>query len=118
MERAAQFKNLQRPASLRRRREPALLADALVSLMGAGQAGVAKRYEMVGTLSEVWAQLLPTELEQHCRVIDLSAGRLTVEADSPSYLYELRLSNRQLVEHLRQNCPAAKVRTLRVVLAR
>ena len=109
---------MEHAAQIRRKNQPALLADALVSLMGADNTGVAKRYEAASRLSEIWTRILPPELAEHCRIIDLSAGRLTVEADSPSYLYELRISSRQLVEHLRLECPAAKVRAVKIVLAR
>ena len=95
-----------------------MLADVLVNLMQAGQAGVAKRYEAASWLSEAWVRILPPELAEHCRIIDLSGSCLTVEADSPSYLYELRISSHQLVEHLRRNCPAVKVKTIKVVLSR
>ncbi|MFH1371140.1 MAG: DUF721 domain-containing protein [Planctomycetota bacterium] len=102
----------------RRRRQPALLADALANMMGAGHAGIAQRCEAAGRIAEAWEQLLPAGLAEHCRVIDLSAGCLTVEADSPSYLYELRISSHQIVEHLRGACPAAKVRAIKIVLTR
>jgi hypothetical protein len=109
MESATQF---------RRRQQPALLADALANIMEARHTGIARRYEAAGRVTEVWAQLLPTGLAEHCRVIDLSGGLLTVEADSPSYLYELRISSHQLVEHLRLGCPEAKVRAIKVMLTR
>ena len=102
----------------RRRQQPALLADALVNIMEARHTGIVQRYEAASRIAETWAQLLPVELAQHCRVVDLSAGCLTVEADSPSYLYELRISSHQLVECLRCDCPAAKVRAIKVVLSR
>jgi predicted nucleic acid-binding Zn ribbon protein len=85
--------------------------------MDAPRAGLSQRYEAASKLCSLWVQLLPTELAQHCRVVDLSAGLLTIEADSPSYMYELRISSRQLLEHLRKGCPAAKVRDIRVMLA-
>jgi hypothetical protein len=109
MESATQF---------RRQKQPALLANALANIMGANHAGIVRRYETANRITEVWAQLLPPELAQHCRVVDLSGGLLTVEADSPSYLYELRISSHQLVEYLRRDCPAAKVRAIKVTLAR
>lgn len=118
MESATQFRRQQQLASPRRRRGPALLADALANMMESGHTGVARRYETASRITEVWAQLLPAELAQHCRVVDLSGGLLTVEADSPSYSYELRISSHQLVEHLRRGCPAAKVRAIKVMLAR
>jgi predicted nucleic acid-binding Zn ribbon protein len=98
--------------------QPALLADALAEMMGAPRNGINQRYEAASRLSLFWADLLPPALAQHCRVVDLSAGTLTVEADSPSYLYELRISSHQLIQYLRQGCPLAKVRDIKVILAR
>jgi predicted nucleic acid-binding Zn ribbon protein len=102
---------------VRRRSRPTLLGEALADVMEPGRAGVSQRYETAGRLCTLWAQLLPPELAQHCRVVDLSDGLLTVEADSPSYMYELRISSLQLVGHLRQGCPVAKVRAIKVMLA-
>jgi predicted nucleic acid-binding Zn ribbon protein len=79
--------------------------------------GLSQRYEAANQIYLLWAQLLPPELAQHCRVVDLSGGLLTVEADSPSYMYELRISSHQLVGYLRQGCPAAKVRAIKITLA-
>ena len=101
----------------RRRSEPTPLADALVKMMEPRHTGISQRYEAASQLSEVWAQLLPPEMVQHCRVVDLSAGQLTVEVDSPSYMYELRISSHQLVEHLRLRCPQAKLRAIKITLA-
>ena len=97
--------------------QPALLADALADVMEAPRAGLSHRYEAASQLCALWAQLLPPVLAQHCRVVDLSAGLLTVEADSPSYMYELRISSHRLVECLRNSCPVARVRAIKVMLA-
>jgi len=101
----------------RHRSEPTLLADALVKMMEPRHTGISQRYEAASRLGEAWAQLLPPEMVRHCRVVDLSAGQLTVEVDSPSYMYELRISSQQLVEHLRQECPEAKLRAIKITLA-
>lgn len=93
------------------------MGEALAGLMSPGKTGLAQRYEMAGRIREVWMQLLPPELSQHCRVVDLSQGLLTIEADSPSYMYEVRISSSQLIGFLRQGCPAAKIRAIKVMLA-
>ncbi len=103
---------------VRRRSQPTLLGEALAEVMEPGRTGVSQRYETAGRLCSLWTQLLPPEMAQHCRVVDLSGGLLTVEADSPSYMYELRISSHQLVGYLRQGCPAAKVRAIKITLTR
>jgi predicted nucleic acid-binding Zn ribbon protein len=102
---------------VRHRSQPALLSQPLGELMASRPTGLSQRYEAANQICLLWAQLLPPELAQHCRVIDLSGGVLTVEADSPSYMYELRISSHQLVGHLHQGCPAAKVRAIKITLA-
>jgi len=97
---------------------PTLLADALIELMQPSHTGLSQRYKAASQICSQWAQILPPELAQHCRVVDVSAGIITVEADSPSYLYELRISSQQLVQYLRQGCPSAKVTAMKVILAR
>lgn len=100
-----------------RRSQPALLAEALAEVMEPRRTGITQRYEAASRLNEAWAQLLPEEMTRRCRIVDLTAGLLTVAADSPSYMYELRISSSQLVEHLRQLCPEAKLRAVKIVLA-
>jgi hypothetical protein len=101
----------------RHRSEPTLLADALVKMMEPRRTGISQRYEAASQLGEVWAQALPEEMVRRCRIVDLAAGLLTVEVDSPSYMYELRISSQQLVEHLRRECPEAKLRAIKITLA-
>jgi hypothetical protein len=81
------------------------------------RTGITQRYEAAGRLSEVWAQLLPEEMSRRCRIVDLAAGLLTVSVDSPSYMYELRISSNQLVEQLQRECPEAKLRAMKIMLA-
>jgi hypothetical protein len=101
----------------RRRSQPALLAEALAEVMEPRRTGITQRYEAASRLNEVWAQLLPEEMTRRCRIIDLAAGVLAVEVDSPSYMYELRISSHQIVEHLRRECPEAKLKAMKITLA-
>ena len=100
----------------RRKSEPAPLAEALAEVMEPRRTGITQRYEAASRLSEVWAQLLPEEMARRCRIVDLAEGLLTVSVDSPSYMYELRISSNQLVEHLRRECPEAKLRAMKITL--
>ena len=106
-----------RTQQFRRRSEPAPLAEAIAKVMEPRRTGITQRYEAASRLSEAWAQLLPEEMARRCRITDLAAGLLTVQVDSPSYMYELRISSHQLVEHLQRECPEAKLRAMKIVLA-
>jgi hypothetical protein len=98
------------------RQQATPIGEALAKFMEPGPAGLTKRYETGSQIQTLWTQLLPEVLSQHCRIIDLSGGMLTVEADSPSFLYEMRISSQQLVKFLRQGCPSAKIREIKVKL--
>jgi hypothetical protein len=98
--------------------QAAPIGEAIAKFMEPGPLGLTKRYETASKICALWTQLLPEVLSQHCRIVDLSQGMLTVEADSPSFLYEMRISSQQLVKFLRQDCPSAKIREIKVVLAR
>ncbi|MBN2019080.1 MAG: DUF721 domain-containing protein [Sedimentisphaerales bacterium] len=98
--------------------QPAYLGDVLAKLIEPGPAGLARRYETCDKLRFLWSQLLPPVMAEHCRLVDFSQGVLVVEADSPSFLYELRMSSKEIVKHLKQSYPAAKIREIKVILAR
>ncbi|MHC4738008.1 MAG: DciA family protein [Planctomycetota bacterium] len=70
-----------------------------------------------GPVAEAWGHLLPEELSQHCRISDISGGQLKVLVDSPSYAHELRMCCPELLEELRQECPRAKIKKIRVVIS-
>jgi len=106
------------PQSQRFRTQPAPLKDALAKFIEPGPEALAKRFETSSKISQLWSQLLPPVLAQHCRIVEFSRGQLTVEADSPSFLYEMRISSQQLIQYLRQGCPSAKLRAIKVILAR
>ena len=65
---------------------------------------------------EVWSRLLPEELCGHCEIIDISGGQLTVQADSPSYVYELQLCSSELLEELQWQCPKARLTKIKFVV--
>lgn len=67
-------------------------------------------------IAEVWSELLPAELAGHCEIIDISGGRLTVQADSPSYVYELQLCGRELLQELQRQCPRARLTNIKFVV--
>jgi predicted nucleic acid-binding Zn ribbon protein len=89
------------------------LGDVLARLMEERIAPEQARFESV---AEQWAELLPLELHRHSKVAGISGGQLNVLADAPAYMYELQLRSAQLIEHLQQRCPHARIRTIKVAL--
>jgi hypothetical protein len=92
---------------------PARLGDVVAQLMDGRMAPRQRRFE---SIVGIWRQLLPTELADHCRIVDVSANRLKVLVDSPSYMYELRLCSSAILEELQRRCPAARVRKISFVV--
>jgi predicted nucleic acid-binding Zn ribbon protein len=70
-----------------------------------------------GPIAEAWGHLLPEKLYRHCRISDISGGQLKVLVDSSSYAHELRMCCPELLEELRQECPRAKIKKIRVVVS-
>ncbi|MFB0524231.1 MAG: DUF721 domain-containing protein [Phycisphaerae bacterium] len=66
---------------------------------------------------QLWSELLPDELRQHCRITDISAGRLKVLVDSPSYMYELQLCSSEILAELRRRCPRVRIKRIKIALA-
>ena len=78
---------------------------------------VGPRYTRFAPLAEVWQQLLPQALAGHSRIINLENGQLTVAVDLAVYAYELKMCSNELVEELSEQCPAARVNKIKVVVS-
>jgi len=78
---------------------------------------VSPRQARFGAVAELWSQLLPAELCQHCEIVDISGGQLKVRVDSPAYKYELQLCSSEILEELQQQCPKARLTEIKFVVA-
>jgi predicted nucleic acid-binding Zn ribbon protein len=87
------------------------LGDAAAELL---EQRIARCHATFAAITELWEQLLPVELSEHCRIVDVSSGRLTVMADSASYASELRWCRSELLEGLQQRCPKARIKGIKV----
>ena len=68
-------------------------------------------------VDEVWRDLLPAELQQHCEIIGISGGQLEIQVDSPSYVYELQLCRSELLTELQQQCPRVRLTKIKFSVA-
>ncbi len=93
--------------------ETTSLGDALRQLMRERITPLQARF---GPVVELWDQLLPAELSQHCKLTEVSTGELKVLVDSPSYAHELRMCSSALLEQLQQQCPGAKIRGIKIAI--
>jgi len=94
--------------------ETARLADSIQQLM---QQRIQPARRVFVDVTGCWDNLLPDELRRHCRIVQISNGHLKVQADSPSYLYELKLSGPEILEHLQSCCPRARIKKINFVVS-
>ncbi|MCK4887783.1 MAG: DUF721 domain-containing protein [Planctomycetes bacterium] len=98
----------------RKRKTEALLGEMLGKIM---EKQISPKQGVYDIISQAWEQLLPEQLRQHCKIVDINAGRIKVLVDSPSYLHEFRLCSCQLLEELQKLCPKARVKKINFSLS-
>ena len=113
MDEAKQLRNILTRRTRRKPHSTTRLSETISELMDNRISPVQARF---CSISQLWSQLLPAELARHCRLVDISGGRLKVVVDSPVYMYELRLCSRQLLEELQRQCPQARVKDITSVV--
>jgi predicted nucleic acid-binding Zn ribbon protein len=89
------------------------LGDTLDQLMDNRISPQQARFSAV---AELWSQLLPADLCQHCKIADISAGQLKVLVDLPSYMHELRLCSSELLKEMQRQCPRAQIKKIKLVI--
>ena len=89
------------------------LGDVLGELV---EKRISPQHTRFGLVAEAWSQLLPEELFRHCRIVDISGGRLQVSVDSSSYMYELQLLSCELLRELSLMCPKAQIREIKFAI--
>ena len=90
------------------------LGDVAAELL---RTQIGPRSAVYTTVVQLWHELLPDELSQHCKLIDISGGQVKVEVDSPCYMYRLRLQSSRFIEQLQQRCPWGRIKGLKLILA-
>jgi hypothetical protein len=89
------------------------IGDAVKQLM---DNHVSPRQDAVDSIIELWRRILPAEFVQHSRIADISSGRLKVQVDSPSYMYELQLCSSGLLGEIQRQCPKVRLKEIKFVL--
>ena len=93
--------------------QTARLGDVVKTIM---TEQISPKHERSELIADQWEDLLPIELQNHCRLEGLSAGQLKVTVDSPSYMHELRLCSSQLLKELKQRCPQARIDRIKLAI--
>jgi predicted nucleic acid-binding Zn ribbon protein len=81
-------------------------------------AGISPKQARFSAVKKIWTQLLPAEVQQHCRITDISGGQLKIKVDLPAYIYELKLCSSELLEQINNQCPRAGIKQIRFLPAR
>jgi len=79
------------------------------------QYNITPKYKNAECLTAAWNKLLPHELQQHCRIADLTAGHIKIAVDSAPHRYELQLAGADLLEELQKQCPTARIKTIKFI---
>ena len=111
MDQNEQFRRIIRSRSVKKPSKTAKLGDIAEQLMN---KRISPRQAKFGSVVEVWSQLLPTELREHCTIASVSSSQVRVIADSPSYVHELRLCSSEILEQLQRQCPAARISKIKI----
>jgi hypothetical protein len=77
---------------------------------------ISPRQARFGAIAEAWCELLPVELQRHCKISDISGGQLKVVVDSPSYANKLRWCSSELLEELQQRCRRGKIEKIKITV--
>lgn len=77
---------------------------------------ISPRQARFEAIAEAWCELLPAELQRHCKIADISGGQLKVVVDSPSYANKLRWCSSELLEELQQRCRRGRIEKIKIAV--
>jgi len=59
-------------------------------------------------IERIWLNILDKEEREHTRLVGIKEGRLSVDVDSPAWLYQMNTKKKKFVERLSQEVPDIK----------
>lgn len=74
-----------------------------------------RQFRKAEKIADVWAVLLPVEMQPHCRPVGFSGGVLTVEVRPGPYLHRMQMLRGDLLREIRKQCPRSGIRQIRVL---
>lgn len=104
---AVKWRTKQKPPRTMRLGET--LSELMTNRISPQQAGF-------GQIAELWSRLLPAELGRHCKINDISGGRLKVLVDTPLYMHELRLCSSEILSQLQQHCHGVRIKEIKIAV--
>jgi predicted nucleic acid-binding Zn ribbon protein len=89
--------------------------DRTESVGGVVRSYLSRQHRQLGkntSVVDVWQEVLPGGFYEHCKLVGISGGVLRLEVDSGTYMHELRLMSKDLLEHLQERCPRAGIKKI------
>lgn len=74
-----------------------------------------ERFEKV---NEIWTDVVPEMLREHCDIEKITKAQMLVLVDSPSYANQLQLRIRQILDAFDDRAPRASIRSIRIVIGK
>ncbi len=109
-----EFENLVRWKKAGKNRKPEKLAVTLENFMNS----INIQQKKLGSVIELWDNILPVNLKKHCKLADSKGGKLKVIVDSPSHRMELNWCADELIEEINKHCPSARIKEIRTVIGK
>ena len=92
---------------------PVKIGDILRDLL---QNTVEPKVGQYQTISLLWEKNAPENLRRHCRVCGTENGVVSVQADSPSIVFELRLDSQRYLSQIQKACPSMRIKKLKFIV--
>ena len=89
------------------------LGDVLVSMMA---NKIMPQQELFCRASDIFNNLLPAEIYEHCRIDGLYNGQLRVIVDSPTYMYQLQIYNSDILAELKRQCSKYRIKKIKFAI--
>ncbi len=61
---------------------------------------------------DLWREILPVELQEHCTLAGISRGALLLEVDPGPYMHEMKIINTELLNEIQSCCPSAGIKKI------
>ncbi len=61
---------------------------------------------------DLWREILPVELQDHCTLAGISRGTLLLEVDPGPYMHEMKIINTALLNEIQDRCPGAGIKRI------
>jgi hypothetical protein len=89
------------------------LGDVLASMMA---NKITPQQELFSRASDIFKNLLPAEIYEHCRIDSLYNGQLRVIVDSPAYMYQLQMYSSSILVELKRQCTKYRIKKIKFAI--